>query len=112
MFGLRNAFYDCRKNFVYAYAAFAACQDCVLGGDCEQVLNLFFADVGLCAGQIHFIYDWDYFQTLSDCEMGVCNRLRLYALRCVYQQQCALARGERARNFVGKVDVSGGVDEV
>ena len=40
------------------------------------------------------------------------TRLRLDALRGVDDQQRALARGQRARDLVGEVDVAGRVDQV
>ena len=49
---------------------------------------------------------------LLDRGVAVRDRLRLDALRGVDDQQRALARGERARDLVGEVDVARRVDQV
>ncbi len=45
-------------------------------------------------------------------QVDVGERLRLDSLGRVDDEQRALARGERSRDLVGEVDVSGRVDEV
>ena len=45
-------------------------------------------------------------------QIEVRQRLRLDALRGVHDQDRALARRQAARDLVGEVDVSGGVDQV
>ena len=45
-------------------------------------------------------------------QIGVGERLRLDALRRVHDQQRAFAGRRAARDFVGKVDVAGSVDQV
>ena len=54
----------------------------------------------------------DQLEVGVDRQVGVGERLRLDALRGVDDQQRALARGERARDLVGEVDVAGRVDQV
>ena len=51
-------------------------------------------------------------QVVLEREVEVRERLRLDALRGVDEQDRALARGERAADLVGEVDVAGGVDHV
>ena len=53
--------------------------------------------------------------TSSPCSMrgvAVGDALRLDALRRIDHQQRAFAGGQAARDFVGEVDVAGGVDQV
>ncbi len=45
-------------------------------------------------------------------EMHVRHRLRFDALRRIDNQQRAFARGQRSRNFVGKIDVARRVEQV
>ena len=54
----------------------------------------------------------DDLQIVPDGQIEVRNRLRLNALRGVDHQQRPFARGDGARNLVGEVDVSRGVDQV
>ena len=110
--GRGNAVDNGVENFVYAYARFAARQNCVFGGNRQNVLDLFFAEVWLRAWQIDLVDYGDNFEVLRNRQVGVRHRLRLDSLRGVDEQNRALARGERARNFVGEVYVSGGIDEV
>ena len=49
---------------------------------------------------------------LIDGEIGVGQRLRFHALRRIDDQQRAFAGGQRARDFVGEIDVAGRVDQV
>ena len=45
-------------------------------------------------------------------EVDVRKRLRLHALRCIHDEECALARGKAARDFVVEVDVPRRINEV
>ena len=63
-------------------------------------------------GKVDFVDDGDDFEAVVDGEVCVGEGLRLDALRCVDDQQRALAGGERARDLVAEVDVAGRVDEV
>ena len=45
-------------------------------------------------------------------EVGIGEGLRFHALRCVDYQQRAFAGLQAARNFVGKIDMAGSVDEI
>ena len=51
-------------------------------------------------------------EVVFDRQVGVRQRLRFDALRRIDQQERALARGERPRDFVREVDVPGRVDQV
>ena len=64
------------------------------------------------AGQVDLVDDRDDLEVVVEREVGVGERLRLDALRGVDDQQRAFAGRERARHFVGEVDVAGRVDEV
>ena len=47
-----------------------------------------------------------------DAKERIGDGLRFHALARVHDQQRAFARGKRARNFVGKIDVTGRVDQI
>ena len=78
----------------------------------EQVGDLLGHALGLGAGQVDLVEHRDQLQAALDRQVRVGERLRLDALRRVDDEQRALARGERAADLVGEVDVAGRVDEV
>ena len=45
-------------------------------------------------------------------KISVCKRLSLNALRCVNDQQCALAGGKRTGYLIVEIDVTGCVDQI
>ena len=45
-------------------------------------------------------------------EIGIGQRLRLYALRRVHDQKRAFARLQAARNFVAEIHMAGRIDQV
>ena len=47
-----------------------------------------------------------------NCQINVCQRLRLYPLSGVDHQDRTFAGGKRAADFIGKVNVAGGVHQV
>ena len=49
---------------------------------------------------------------MIDGEIRIGQRLRLHSLRGVDHEQRPFAGGQRTRDFVGKIDVAGGVNQV
>ena len=94
--------------------------DALLGGDREdllplgpdQVHDLLRPPLRLGAGEIDLVEDRNDLQTGVHGQEEVAERLRLDPLRRVHHQDRALARGERARDLVGEVHVTRGVDQV
>ena len=68
--------------------------------------------LGLGGGEIDLVEDGDDFVVGVERLVDIGEGLRLDALGGVDDQQRTLAGGERARDFVGEVDMAGGVDEV
>ena len=83
-----------------------------LRGNSYLILDLLSYSVGVCARQVDLIDNGDDLKICIYRKICVCKRLRLYSLRCVNDEQCTVARVERARHLVVKVNVTGGVDEV
>ena len=67
---------------------------------------------GARGGQIDFVDDGNDGEIVPRGEKGVGDGLRFDALAGVDDQQRAFAGGKRARDFVGKIDVAGRVDQV
>ena len=63
-------------------------------------------------GQVYLVDDGKNLEIMLEGEIHVRKGLRLNALRGVDEQQRAFARGDRARNLIGKVHVAGRVDEI
>ena len=110
--GRRDALDDGGKDFVDADAGLAGSQHGILRGDSEDILNLAAGFFGAGTGKVDLVDDRDNFETLIHRERSVGDRLGLHALRGVDQQHRAFTRSEGARDFVGEVDVSRGVNEV
>ena len=91
-----------------------------LGGDAahlvrvlaDQVGDLLGDPFGLGARQVDLVQRRDELEPGVDRQIGVGDGLGLDALGGVDHQQRALARGQRAADLVGEVDVPGRVDEV
>ena len=62
--------------------------------------------------QIDFVDDGNDFEAVIDGEIGIGEGLGFDTLRGVDDEERAFAGGEGARDFVGKIDVAGRVDEI
>ena len=103
---------DGLQHLVDADAGFGAGEDGVVGGEADDFLDFGFDLVDLGGGQVDLVDDGDDFMVVLDGLVDIGERLRLYALGCVHHEQCAFARGEAARDFIGEVDMAGGVHQV
>ena len=110
--GRRDALDDRGEDLVDADAGLARGEDGVLRGDGEDVLDLAAGFFRPGAREVDLIDDRDDLEALVHREGGVGDGLGFHALGGVDQEHRAFAGGEGARDFVGEVDVSRGVDEV
>ena len=78
----------------------------------DQIVHFLLAPLRLGAGQVDLVEDRDDLEPGVHREEEIRQRLRLDPLRRVDDEDRALARGERARDLVGEVDVPRRVDEV
>ncbi len=108
----RNALHNGFEDLFHAEAALGADQQRVGGGNGQYIFDLFFHVIGLRGGQVDFVDHRKNGEVVSGGEKRVRHGLRFHALARVHHQQRAFARGERAGNFVGKIDVARGVDQV
>ena len=95
-----------------ADAGFSARQHCFGSVDADNVLNFVLNTVRVGARQIYLVDDGNNFQIIIQRQVYVGQRLRLNALRSVDNQQRTLARSQRTRNLVGKIDVARRVNKV
>ena len=105
-------FDDGGQQFVNAQARFCATADDVVGIGGEAGMHLFddFVDTGV--REVDLVDDGHDGQVVLHGGVGVGDGLGLDALKSVDQQQCTLATGEAAGDFVVEVDVSRGVDQI
>ena len=100
------------RTVFHAEAAFGADQQRVVRRNRQHIFDLLFGLIGLRGGQIDFVDHGNDGEIVLRREKRVGDGLRLHALARVHHQQRAFAGGKRARNFVGKIDVAGRVDQV
>ena len=110
--GGRHQVDDGFQDFVNADALLGAAQHGVAGVEADDGFDLLADALGLGRRQIDFVDDRNDFQVVVQGQVGVGEGLGLDALRGVHDQQGAFAGLQAARDFVGEIDVAGGVDEV
>ncbi len=108
----RNARHDRFQHGFHAQAALGADQQRVGRGNRQHIFDLLLGLVRLRGGQIDFVDDRNDGEVVLRREKRVGDGLRFDALARVHHQQRAFARGKRAGNFVGKIDVTRRVDQV
>ena len=100
------------EDFVDADALLGAAQDGVAGVEADDGFDLLADAFGLGGGKIDFVDDGDDFQVVVQGEVGVGEGLGFDALGGVHHEEGAFAGLQAARDFVGEIDVAGGIDQV
>ena len=95
-----------------ALAGFGGDWDGVGGVEADGLLDHLLGAHDVGAGEVDFVDDGDDFEAVIDGEVGVGEGLGFDSLGGINDEQRAFAGGEGAGDFVGEVDVAGGVDEV
>ncbi len=95
-----------------ADAGFGAGEHRLAGVDADDVLDLVADLFGLGGGEVDLVDDGDDLVVVLDRLVDVGEGLGLDPLRGVDDEQRAFAGGEAAADFVGEVDVAGGVHQV
>ena len=110
--GRRDALHDGFEDLGDAQPGLGADEDGVGGIEADGVFDHLFGARDVGARQVDLVDDRDDFESVIDGEVGVGQGLGFDALRGIDDQQRAFAGGQRARDFVGEIDVAGSVDEV
>ena len=108
----RNALHDGFQHVGHALAGFGADEHSIGSVKPDGAFDHFFGARDVGALQINLVDDGNNFEAVVDGEVGVGEGLRFHSLGSVDDEQGPFAGGERARDFVGEVDVAGSVDEV
>ena len=111
-FGAGNAFHQVLQQLRHAEAGLGAHQGRIVGRDADDLLD-FMNDLGrIGRGQVDLVDDRQHLQALLERGVAVRDALRLDPLGRVHHEQRALARRQRAGDFVGEVDVPRCIDEI
>ena len=111
-FGRRDPGHDRLQDLLDAHSVAGRDEEAVLTGQADELLDLLSHDLGLGRGQVDLVDDGHDLEVVVDRLVDVGQGLRLHALGGINHQDRPFARGQRARNLVGEVDVARGVDEV
>ena len=87
-------------------------EDGFVGGQGENFLNFILHTVRIGGRQVDLVDHRYDVQVLTHSHYVVGHRLSFHSLGGIHDQQSAFAGGERARDFVGEIDVPGRVQEV
>ncbi len=108
----RDAVDDRLQHLFHVQAGLGRHRYRVGGIDADHRLDLGLGAVGIGGGQVDLVEHRHHFQAHLDRGVAVGHGLGFHALGRVHHQQRALAGGQRTADFIGEVDVAGGVDEV
>ena len=93
-FGGRNEFNNLLEHFLNVFARLCGNSRRLGAVKTDDILNLFRHSVGVGGGEVYFIDYRHYLEIVIEREVGVCESLRLNALRGIDNQYRALASGE------------------
>ena len=111
-FRRRNASDNRFQNVVDPNPLFRTCQNRRRSGNRQNVLQLLPGQSDIGVRQINLVDDRDNLQVLLHRQVQVGDGLGLDTLRGIDDEQGALARAQTARDFVGKVNVTGRINQV
>ncbi|MCY1173652.1 hypothetical protein D9M73_138190 [compost metagenome] len=108
----RNGGHQALEYFIDAQTGLGRASDGVGGIDADDFFDFFLDALRIGLWQVDLVQHRHHFQALFDRRVAVGNRLRFNALTGVDHQQRAFTGRQRTADFVGEVDVAGGVNEV
>lgn len=108
----RNRFYHQFEYIVNIEIGFCRNTRSILSRQADYLLDLPGYPIGIGARQIDFVDNREHLQIVLDGKVGVGKGLRLDALGSVHHQQRSLAGSKGAGNFIVKIDMPRGIDEV
>ena len=108
----RHSLDDGPQKFGHPFTGLGRNGEHFLGRNAEHALELFLAAIGVGRREIDLVKAGHDFEVVLEGLITVGESLGLNALRGVDQQHRAFAGRQGARDFVAKVDVSRGVDEL
>ena len=110
--GRRDVGDEILEGILNAHARLRTDQTSLGRVDSDDLFDLGADPFRIRLGKVHLVEDRQHFKALLDGRVAVRHRLGLYALPGIDHQKRTLAGRQGARHLVGKIDVTGGVDEV
>ena len=110
--GRRQLLHDLLQHVVDVETGLGGDPGRVQGLDADDVLDLLGHLVGIGAGKVDLVDDRDDLQVMVHGQVDIAQGLGLHALGGVHHQDSAVAGGQGTGNFIIKVDVAGGIDQV
>ena len=100
------------QNVLNADAHFGGDARGVQTGQTDYVLHFLCDPIRLRTGQIDFVQDGNDFQVVLHGQIGVGQRLGFHTLAGVHHQHGAFTGGQAAADFVTKVHMARGIDQI
>jgi hypothetical protein len=110
--GRRNVFDHGFEGFADALPGFARGRNGELPINADNLFDLFAGALHIGARQIDLVDHRDDFEIVVERQVGIGEGLRFDPLRCVDDENGAIAGSQRARYLVGEIDVPWRVDQV
>ena len=101
----RNIVHNAFQDFFYTFAGLCRCHYRRRYIQSYTVFYLLFHLLRFSARKIDLIDDWDYIEVIFHRHIYISDCLCLYALRGIYDKQCALTCSQRPGNLVVEVYV-------
>jgi hypothetical protein len=108
----RNVLHHGFQHVDDAQPALGGAMHGVIGRNADDFLDLVDHALRVGGGQIDLVQHREDFNAELDSRVAVGHGLRFHTLRGIDHQQRAFAGRQRTRNFVGEIDVAGGVNQV
>ena len=108
----RHLLNEILQHILDTHAGLGAGGYCLCGINTDNFLDFLLHPLGVGLRQIHLVQYRQYLEALLDCRVAIGDRLRFNPLTRIHYQQRTLASGERTGDFIGKVDVAGGINKV
>ncbi len=110
--GRGDALNDLFEDFGDADALFGGAENGFGGIETDEGFDLFADALGVGGGEIDLIDNRDNLEVLIEGEIGIGEGLGFDSLGGIDHQEGPFAGLERAGDFVGEIDVAGGIDEI
>ncbi len=100
------------QNVFDADACFGAARDGIFAGDGEEVFDLLADGFDIGVWEVDFVDDGDDYEVVFRSQVDIGNCLRFNALGCIHDEDRAFASGEAAGDFIRKVHMARGIQQI
>ena len=100
-----NIFNNCLQQVFNPKSSFSRNKNCLISRQSYNIFNFQFNFIRICRWQIDLINYRQYFQIIFQCQIHICQCLRLYPLSSINYKQGPITSCKRSRYFVNKVNV-------